>query len=248
MDGSKILFKLVDVSFYYVPERLALNSISLEIKEGESIGILGPNGSGKSTLLKILDGLLFPQEGKVFFEGRELREKSFEDPNFNRYFRKKVVLLFQNVDAILFSPTVRDELAFGLLQLGYSDSEIERKIYECSRKFRIENLLKRSPFQLSEGEKKKVALASLLIIEPDIILLDEPTNELDPRSVRELLSYIKELRAAGKTIITATHDLQMVNGFFDRIFVMNEEKKILKVGDYKTIFSDKEFLKEVNLI
>ncbi|ACK43036.1 MULTISPECIES: energy-coupling factor ABC transporter ATP-binding protein [Dictyoglomus] len=248
MDGSKILFKLVDVSFYYVSERLALNSISLEIKEGESIGILGPNGSGKSTLLKILDGLLFPQEGKVFFEGRELREKSFEDPNFNRYFRKKVVLLFQNVDAILFSPTVRDELAFGLLQLGYSDSEIERKIYECSRKFRIENLLKRSPFQLSEGEKKKVALASLLIIEPDIILLDEPTNELDPRSVRELLSYIKELRAAGKTIITATHDLQMVNGFFDRIFVMNEEKKILKVGDYKTIFSDKEFLKEVNLI
>ncbi|PNV79479.1 MAG: ABC transporter ATP-binding protein [Dictyoglomus turgidum] len=248
MDGSKILFKLVDVSFYYVPERLALNSISLEIKEGESIGILGPNGSGKSTLLKILDGLLFPQEGKVFFEGRELREKSFEDPNFNRYFRKKVVLLFQNVDAILFSPTVRDELAFGLLQLGYSDSEIERKIYECSRKFRIENLLKRSPFQLSEGEKKKVALALLLIIEPDIILLDEPTNELDPRSVRELLSYIKELRAAGKTIITATHDLQMVNGFFDRIFVMNEEKKILKVGDYKTIFSDKEFLKEVNLI
>lgn len=248
MDGSKILFKLVDVSFYYVPERLALNSVSLEIKEGESIGILGPNGSGKSTLLKILDGLLFPQEGKVFFEGRELREKTFEDSNFNRYFRKKVVLLFQNVDAILFSPTVRDELAFGLFQLGYSDSEIERKIYECSRKFRIENLLKRSPFQLSEGEKKKVALASLLIIDPDIILLDEPTNELDPRSVRELLSYIKELRSAGKTIITATHDLQMVNGFFDRIFVMNEEKKIVKVGDYKTIFSNKEFLKEINLI
>jgi len=130
----------------------------------------------------------------------------------------------------------------------YSDSEIENKIMECSRKFRIEKLLNRSPFQLSEGEKKKVALASLLIIDPDVILLDEPTNELDPRSVRELLSYIKELRTAGKTIVTATHDLQMVNGFFDRIFVMNEEKKIVKVGDYETIFSDREFLKEVNLI
>ncbi|WP_262370061.1 energy-coupling factor ABC transporter ATP-binding protein [Dictyoglomus thermophilum] len=157
-------------------------------------------------------------------------------------------MLFQNVDAMLFSPTVRDELAFGLFQIGYSDSEIENKIMECSRKFRIEKLLNRSPFQLSEGEKKKVALASLLIIDPDVILLDEPTNELDPRSVRELLSYIKELRTAGKTIVTATHDLQMVNGFFDRIFVMNEEKKIVKVGDYETIFSDREFLKEVNLI
>ncbi|ACI20090.1 energy-coupling factor ABC transporter ATP-binding protein [Dictyoglomus thermophilum] len=248
MDRSKILFKLVDVSFYYVPERVALNSVSIEVKEGESIGILGPNGSGKSTLLKILDGLLFPQRGKIFFEGKELTEKNFEDPSFNRYFRRKVVLLFQNVDAMLFSPTVRDELAFGLFQIGYSDSEIENKIMECSRKFRIEKLLNRSPFQLSEGEKKKVALASLLIIDPDVILLDEPTNELDPRSVRELLSYIKELRTAGKTIVTATHDLQMVNGFFDRIFVMNEEKKIVKVGDYETIFSDREFLKEVNLI
>lgn len=248
MDRSKILFKLVDVSFYYVPERVALNSVSIEIKEGESIGILGPNGSGKSTLLKILDGLLFPQKGKVFFEGKELTEKNFEDSSFNRYFRRKIVLLFQNVDAMLFSPTVRDELAFGLFQIGYSDSEIENKIMECSRKFRIEKLLNRSPFQLSEGEKKKVALASLLIIDPDVILLDEPTNELDPRSVRELLSYIKELRTAGKTIVTATHDLQMGNGFFDRIFVINEEKKIVKVGDYETIFSDREFLKEVNLI
>jgi len=137
MDRSKILFKLVDVSFYYVPERVALNSVSIEVKEGESIGILGPNGSGKSTLLKILDGLLFPQRGKIFFEGKELTEKNFEDPSFNRYFRRKVVLLFQNVDAMLFSPTVRDELAFGLFQIGYSDSEIENKIMECSRKFRI---------------------------------------------------------------------------------------------------------------
>lgn len=248
MDRSKILFKLVDVSFYYVPERVALNSVSIEVKEGESIGILGPNGSGKSTLLKILDGLLFPQKGKIFFEGKELTEKSFEDSSFNRYFRRRVVLLFQNVDAMLFSPTVRDELAFGFFQIGYSDSEIENKIIECSRKFRIEKLLNRSPFQLSEGEKKKVALASLLIIDPDVILLDEPTNELDPRSVRELLSYIKELRSAGKTIVTATHDLQMVNGFFDRIFVMNEEKKIVRVGDCEAIFSDREFLKEVNLI
>lgn len=243
-----ILFKLENVSFYYLDHKPALSSVNLEIYKGEKICILGPNGSGKTTLLKILDGLLYPQEGKIYAFSKELKEDTFNEPEFNRFFRKKVVLLFQNVDAQLFSPTVEDELSFGLIQVGLSLEEIEEKIKNVSEIFHITHLLKRSPYQLSEGEKKKVALASLLIIEPEVILLDEPTNGLDPRSSKELITLIKELQSQGKTIITATHDLNIVPDISEKIYILGENKKILRVGDCNSILSDRKFLEEANLL
>ncbi|MGB9856803.1 MAG: energy-coupling factor ABC transporter ATP-binding protein [Dictyoglomaceae bacterium] len=244
----EVLFKLESVSFYYLDHKPALSSINLEIYKGEKICILGPNGSGKSTLLKIIDGLLYPQEGKVYAFSKELREKTFEDQEFNRFFRKNVVLLFQNIDAQLFSPTVEDELSFGLIQLGLSLEEIKERVKSIAEFFRITHLLGRSPYQLSEGEKKKVALASLLIIEPEVILLDEPTNGLDPRSSKELITLIKELQSQGKTTITATHELNIVPEISEKIYILGENKKILRVGDYKSIFSDRKFLEEANLL
>jgi cobalt/nickel transport system ATP-binding protein len=242
------IFKLENVSYYYLDHRIALSSINLEIKRGERICILGPNGSGKTTLLRILDGLIFPKEGRFWAFSREITEKTFDDLEFNRFFRKNVVLLFQNVDAQLFSPTVEDELTFGPLQLGLPYNEIKKRIEYISKTFRISHLLNRSPYQLSEGEKKKVALASLLIINPEIILLDEPTNGLDPRSAKELILYIKNLQSQGKTVITATHILNIVPEISDKIFILGENKNILKMGNPEQILSDKRFLEKINLL
>lgn len=248
MKNEELIFKLEDAYFYYLDHRVALSSINLEIYKGEKICILGPNGSGKSTLLKILDGLLFPQEGNFIAFSRLITPIIFNDLEFNKFFRKNVVLLFQNVEAQLFSPKVEDEIALSLFQLGYREEEIKEKVKNISEFFRIKHLLDRSPYQLSEGEKKKVALASILVLEPSVILLDEPTNGLDPRSSRELITYIKNLQKEDKTTIIATHDLNIVPELAEKIYVLGEDKKIKRVGNVKEILSDKEFLKEVNLI
>lgn len=248
MKSRELIFKLENVYYYYLDHRVALSSINLEIYKGERVCILGPNGSGKSTLLKILDGLLYPQEGNFIAFSKLITQKTFNDLEFNKFFRKNVVLLFQNVEAQLFSPKVEDEIALSLFQLEYKDVEIKEKIKEISEIFRINHLLDRSPYQLSEGEKKKVALASILVIDPSVILLDEPTNGLDPRSSRELITYIKDLQKENKTTIIATHDLNIVPELGEKVYVLGEDKTIKRAGNVNEILSDIEFLKEVNLI
>ncbi|MFN3699191.1 MAG: energy-coupling factor ABC transporter ATP-binding protein [Dictyoglomus sp.] len=245
---EELIFKLEKVSYYYLDHRIALSSINMEIFKGERICILGPNGSGKTTLLKILDGLLYPQEGNFIAFSKKITEKAFSDPEFNKFFRKNVVLLFQNVEAQLFSPKVEDEIALSLIQLGYEKEEIKERVKAISEIFRISHLLDRSPYQLSNGEKKKVALASLLVIDPLVILLDEPTNDLDPRSTKELIKYIKDLQEKGKTTIIATHDLNIASDLADKIYILGEDKRIKKVGKPEELLSDKKFLEEVNLI
>jgi cobalt/nickel transport system ATP-binding protein len=239
---------LEDVSFSYVDQRVALHSIDLEVYKGESIFILGPNGSGKTTLLKILDGLIFPTKGRVFAFGESLEPKRFNDAKFNKFFRKNVVLLFQDVEAQLFSPTVEDEIAFGLIQLDYTEECIKKKMEDIMDAFRIKDLRDRSPYQLSGGEKKKVALASILVIEPEVILLDEPTEGLDPRSTREIIQIIKELHRDGKTLVIATHNLDIAREVSDRIYVLGENKSIIRVGTSESIFSDTKLLEEANLL
>lgn len=245
---EELIFKLEKVSYYYLDHRIALSSINMEIFKGERICILGPNGSGKTTLLKILDGLLYPQEGNFIAFSKKITEKAFSDPEFNKFFRKNVVLLFQNIEAQLFSPKVEDEIALSLIQLEYGKEEIKERVKAISEIFRISHLLDRSPYQLSNGEKKKVALASLLVIDPLVILLDEPTNDLDPRSIKELIKYIKDLQEKGKTTIIATHDLNIASDLADKIYILGEDKRIKKVGKPEELLSDKKFLEEVNLI
>jgi len=243
-----IIFKLEDLSFSYLDRKPALCNINMDIYKGESIVILGPNGAGKTTLLKILDGLIFPTRGSVFAFGERLEPKKFDDARFNRFFRKSVVLLFQDVDAQLFSPTVEDEIAFGLIQLDYTEDDIKEKVECIMELFRIKDLKERSPYQLSGGEKKKVALASLLVIEPKVIILDEPTEGLDPKSTREIVRIIKELHKSDKTLIIATHNLDVAKEVSDRIYILGEGKNIIKMGTPEDIFSDMKFLEDANLI
>jgi cobalt/nickel transport system ATP-binding protein len=238
---------LTDVSFSY-GDHAALDKISLRIEPGEKVALLGANGSGKSTVLKLLNGLLHPTSGTFSVFGQALDERSLKNEKVAQQFRRRVGFVFQNSDAQLFSPTVRDEIAFGPLQMGLSRAEVEQRIADVAAMTEITRLLDRPPFHLSGGEKKKVALASVLIINPDVILLDEPTNGLDPRSQRWLVEMLVTLHRAGKTLVTATHDLEIVPEIADRVVVMDEEHRIAGVGPTDEILRNRDLLLLVNLI
>ena len=241
-------FVLSQVSYRYAANVAALENVSLTIAQGEKVAILGANGSGKSTLIRILDGLLHPQSGTVTAFGEPLTEAALREEQTVYRFRRRVGFVFQNSDAQLFSPTVREEIAFGPLQLGLPRPEIERRLDDVAALLGLRKLLDRPPFQLSGGEKKKVALASTLVVNPDVILLDEPTNGLDPRSQGWLVGLLCDLHAAGKTLVTATHDLSIVPLIADRAFVFSEEHTLVTEGPSRAILNNADLLLRVNLI
>ena len=243
-----LIYDLRGVEYVYGGTHRALQSVSLRVKPGERIAILGSNGSGKSTLLQILDGLLFPTAGEVRAFGQKLSEEKFREASFTAFFRKRVGLLFQNPDIQLFCPTVLDEIAFGPLQLDLPRDEVFQKCQEMIRMLTLEKVSHRSPHRLSGGEKKKVALASVLALNPDVLLLDEPTSGLDPRTQVWLIEILEELHSLGKTIITATHDLSILEEIADRAYVMAEDHALVADGPPEEILDDLDLLLRVNLI
>lgn len=241
------VFDLKGVEYGYENEKV-LSDISLTIHGGEKIAILGANGTGKSTLLKLLDALYFPTGGTITAFGKPLTEDLLNDRAYASAFRRRVGLVFQDPDVQLFSPTVWDELAFGPLQLGMSKAEIVERIYGIMKLMNIEKLKDRPPYRLSGGEKKKVALASILVVEPDVLLLDEPTASLDPRSQSDFINMLLEMNDEGITLITATHDLDIVEDIADRAYVLGEDHRIAACAPPREILSDREFLLETNLV
>ena len=241
-------FQLSGVSFGYADGIEALNGVDLDIPAGEKIAILGANGSGKSSLLRLLNGLAFATKGSLWAFGEELTERSLNDDRFSHQFRRRVGFLFQNPDSQLFSSTVREEIAFGPLHMGLPKPEVEQRVEDLARTLGLLPLLDRPPFRLSGGEKKKVAIASVLAVNPDALLLDEPTGGLDPRSQQWMVDLIVKLNRAGKTIVTATHDLTFVPIIADRVVVLSEEHEVAAVGTAKEILSNGELLARVNLI
>jgi cobalt/nickel transport system ATP-binding protein len=199
-------------------------------------------------LLKLLDGLLFAQQGSISAFGQPLTEDALEDEQFNRGFRSRVGFVFQNSDAQVFSPTVRDEIAFGPLNLGLSTAEVRMRVDDTLAMLDIAGLADRAPHQLSGGQKKRVAIASVLVMNPDVLLFDEPTAALDPRTQQWLIELIVELNAAGKTIVVATHDLDAVDVLADRCLVFGEDHRLVRSGPPAQILSDRELLLAVNLI
>jgi cobalt/nickel transport system ATP-binding protein len=242
------IYDLRGVEYVYGGTHRALQSVDLQVKAGERIAILGSNGSGKSTLLQILDGLLFPTAGEARAFGQTLSEEKFREASFTAFFRKSVGLLFQSPDVQLFCPTVFDEIAFGPLQLDLPLEEVIQKSQEIIRMLNLEKVSHRTPHQLSGGEKKKVALASVLALNPDVLLLDEPTSGLDPRTQVWLVEVLDELHSLGKTILTATHDLSILEEIADRAYVMSEDHALVADGPPEEILDDLELLLRVNLI
>jgi len=245
------IFDLKSVSYTYVGKISALNDISFKVTSGEQISIMGSNGSGKSTLLTLLDGLIYPTLGEFYAFGNQIEEEVFDaikDNEFRSYFRKRVGFVFQNSDVQLFSSTVFEEVAFGPMQLNMSPEEVKTRVIEVLEMLGITKLEDRAPHTLSGGEKKKVCIASVLANNPDVLLLDEPTAGLDPRTQLWLVELLQELGRAGKTIITATHDLETVEQISNRSIVMSEDHRIVVDGDVENVLNNRELLLSTNLI
>jgi cobalt/nickel transport system ATP-binding protein len=248
MSSGTDLLTLDDVHYRYLDRFVALDGVSLKIRGGEKVALLGANGCGKSTLLKILDGLLFPDRGTFHAFGSEVTERALEDEQLSRGFRARVGFVFQNSDSQVFSPTVRDEIAFGPLNMGLDRDEVERRIADTLAMLSIEGLADRAPYQLSGGQKKRVAIASVLVMNPEVLIFDEPTAALDPRTQDWLVELIVELNAAGKTIVVATHDLATLDALADRCVVFSEEHRLVAEGTPAEVLADGTLLRSVNLV
>lgn len=248
MNQRDSLFELKNLTYSYIDSDPVLSDINLNLYPGENIAILGANGCGKSTLLKLLCGLIHPTSGQILAYGQELSEKTLEDTHFLSQFRQRVGFVFQNSDAQLFSATVRDELAFAPLQAGLSREIVSERVNSTADLVGISHLLERPPYRLSGGEKKKVALASVLTVNPEVLFLDEPTNGLDPRTQFWLVEFLAALHHAGKTLITATHDLSIVEDIAQRVIIFREDHTIASDGPTLPILLNRALLLEVNLI
>ena len=240
------VFDVREVTFRY-QQVTALDNLSLAVSPGKRVALLGANGSGKSTLLRVLDGLAFPETGEVHFCGKPLTEARLQDPAFAYPFRRRVGLVFQNPDIQLFSPTVFDEIAFGPLQLQWPRQKIRASVEQMLELMKISHLRDRAPHQLSTGEKKRVTLASVLILDPEVLLLDEPTAALDPKSSSQMIDFLIGLRGGAKTVVITTHDLDIVEDIADECCVF-QRGRVIASGTPSEILSRTSLLQETNLL
>jgi cobalt/nickel transport system ATP-binding protein len=245
---SDAIFVCRNLAYSYLDRFPALVDVSLDVMRGERVALLGANGCGKSTLLKVLDGLVHPSAGTFHAFGQLVTEDNLEDEQFSMGFRSRVGFVFQNSDTQVFSPSVREEIAFGCLQLGMDKAEVLVRVSDVMNMLDIADLAERAPFQLSGGQKKRVAIASVLVMNPDVIIFDEPTAGLDPRTQEWLTELIAELHTAGKTVVLATHDLEALERLADRCLVFSEAHTLVATGAPRAILADRELLMSVNLI
>lgn len=208
------LISFDDFCFAY-GEHAVLSHIDLDIYPGDAAVLMGDNGSGKSTLLRAMVGLNLAQQGSYRFDGRIVDEKSMADPAFSKRLHQRVGFIFQDSDSQLFCASVEDEIAFGPRQMGLEPKEVERRVSDVCELLGITELRRRAPYNLSGGEQKKVAIACIVSMNPDVYLFDEPMASLDQRSREWMLGFLDELHAAGKTLVVATHDQSLADRVAD---------------------------------
>ena len=226
-------------------ETHALRDVNLTIGDGEFIGLIGHTGSGKSTLVQHLNGLLMPTSGRIFVDGLDLADKATD----RRAIRQRVGLVFQYPENQLFEETVEKDIAFGPKNLGLSEEEIARRVKDAMRRVALdyETLHERSVFELSGGQMRRVAIAGVLAMEPQVLVLDEPCAGLDPRGREEILGLIKKLHEeAGTTIVMVSHSMDDVASLAERVIVMNHGE-IAMDGAPRDVFSRGEALREMGL-
>lgn len=235
-------FELNQLSYAYADGTKALSDITLDIPKGKKIAILGHNGAGKSTLFQHLNGILKPTAGTIVFEGNDLEYSR----KALKALRQKVGIVFQNADHQLFSGTVKQDIAFGPLNIGWSTEKTEEKIAWAVAQTEVEDLLDKPIHFLSVGQKKRVAMAGVLAMEPSVLLLDEPTAGLDNYYATQVLQYLAKLDDGERTILLATHDIPLAYEWADLIIVM-EAGKIIYNGDPITLFYEDELLHRAHL-
>jgi cobalt/nickel transport system ATP-binding protein len=242
------IFEIKNLDYDYQDNITALKQVSFTIKSGETVALVGANGSGKSTLLKLMDGLIFPKAGELRALGKPMSEEGLKDKGFVREFRRKVGMVFQDPDVQLFSPTVWEEVIFGPLQLGISKEEVIARGQAVLELMGITHLRERPPYLLSGGEKKKVSLASVLSLQPQVLLLDEPTTGLDPSSQGNLIDFLLKWAEGDKCLVFSTQDLDIVEEIATRVIVMGTEHNVLADGQPEDFLFDPAFLVQTNLI
>jgi len=224
--------------------RDVLRDVSFSVAPGERVVLLGVNGCGKTTLLKLLDGLLFPTAGRITYGGERLDARRLDQAAFRRRFRGEVGLLFQNVDAMLFNPSVADEIAFGPRQLGLPD--VEARVERWAREFDVARFLERPPFELSGGEKKRVALAAIMAVGPKVLLLDEPTANLDPAFAARLVDFLTGLPDV--TAVVSTQNLSVVEELGSRAVLLARDRPgVVYDGPSTALIDDERLLVQIGL-
>ena len=199
--------ELENITFSYSEEEPpVLKDFSVSVEKGKCLIVEGDNGSGKTTLFRLLNGLCFPQEGHYRFDGLEITREYLKNNRNAKMFHKKIGYLFQTPDIMLFNGTVYDEIAFGPRQMGLDEKKVQIRTEDCMKLFEIEDIAQKAPYHLSGGQKKRVALASVMALNPDVVILDEPCAGLDKKSKDSLLKFLMALKASGKTLFIATHD------------------------------------------
>jgi cobalt/nickel transport system ATP-binding protein len=229
----------------YRPGAPVLRDVSFRVAEGESAVLLGSNGCGKTTLLRILAGLVRPDAGEVRWRGETVDRAALRRSEWRVRFRREVGLLFQNAGAMLFHATVREEIAFGPRQIETDDALAVARAELWAERFGVADRLEAAPHRLSAGEQKRVALACVLATEPSVLLLDEPTAGLDPRSTGRLIDFLQD---EPRTLVIATHNLGLAREMGDRALVLSEDHRLIHDGDFESLGTDREKLLAANLL
>jgi len=224
----KPIIELKNAGYTYPDGTRALENITLEIMKKDKIAVIGPNGCGKSTLLMLLGGLFAPTSGSTKMFNVKITKRTAGNDRLMNSMRKRIGIVFQDPDVQLFSPTVFDDIAFGLLYQNKTKEEVQEKVHSVLRLLGIESIAGKHPYALSGGEKRKAALATALVLEPDVLLLDEPTADLDPESKKELVKIVHKLQRNGKTTITATHDTRTAHKIASKAVMLNRKLLSLK--------------------
>lgn len=236
------VIETIDVSHQYPDGTLALNRINFKAPEGKIIALLGPNGAGKSTLFLHFNGILKPTSGTVLVDNTPI--------NYDKMgllqVRQKVGLVFQNPDDQLFAPTVQEDVAFGPLNIGLEVDEVQKRVSEALEKVGMVGYEKKPPHHLSGGQKKRVSIAGVLAMRPEIMVLDEPTSGLDPKGAFQIMKLLIELNREGMTIVIATHDVDIVPIYAHKVYAISKGE-IIKEGSPQEIFEDVKTIRDANL-
>ena len=236
------MLKLENITFSYDNETEALKNVTLNIEKGKKTLFLGENGSGKSTLFLIINGLLKAQKGDIYFEGKKVKHKKKDLEEL----RRKVGIIFQDPEIQIFAPLVFQEVAYGPENLGYSEEKVEENVNRAMKEINIEDLRDRPCHHLSYGQKKRVSIAAITAMEPELLILDEPTAWLDSKNTKRVSEILDNFSKAGKTLVVSTHDTDFAYEFADYIYVL-DKGKIVRQGSRDEVFEDFEFLKKLNL-
>lgn len=225
-------------------EKIAVDDVNLEIEKGEFVGVIGHTGSGKSTLIQHFNGLLRPTSGKIYLDGEDI----WADKKKIRQVRFRVGLVFQYPEYQIFEETVYDDIAFGPKNMGLDTQEIKERVFRTAKAVGLEEeLLKRSPFELSGGQKRRVAIAGVMAMEPEVLILDEPTAGLDPAGRDLILNRIKEYhKATGCTVLLVSHSMEDVARFATKILVMNDAK-VFCYDETEKVFARSEEISKMGL-